>query len=241
MKRFFFIAAAIAALFIVALAGPAFAQIEFIDPPAESEASDETIDPSDDAWGPTVSPAFRKIVDALAADGKISGADGDFYYLDDFKDEWNELGWYQWILRSGPTMNNFVLRSKIKFESASRTPNWSESGCGWFFRGKEVDTNLTVFYSLEGNVRLFGFNNKTPLSYGRVNHSGPAVSGEIEMVIYADGQNVGILIDSVPLIERTDVLVDDNPSQLFSVTFSGTNKDFGIRCDYSEIEFMILP
>ena len=51
MKRFFFIAAAIAALFIVALAGPAFAQIEFIDPPAESEASAETIDPSDDAWG----------------------------------------------------------------------------------------------------------------------------------------------------------------------------------------------
>ena len=241
MKRFFFIAAAIAALFIVALAGTAFAQIEFIDPPAESEASAETIDPSDDAWGPTVSPAFRKTVDDLAADGKISGADGDFYYLDDFTNEWAQIEWYQWIPRSGPTMNNFVLRSKIKFESASRTPNWSESGCGWFFRGEEVDTNLTAFYSLEGNLRLFGFNNKTPLSYGRVNHSRAAVSGEIEMVIYAEDQKVGILIDGVPLIERTDVLVDDNPSQLFSVTFSGTNKDFGIRCDYSEIEFMILP
>ena len=241
MKRFFLIAAAIATLFIVSLAGSAFAQIEFINPPAGSEASDEPIDPSDGASGPTVSPAFRKTVDALAADGKISGADGDFYYLDDFKDEWDELGWYQRISRSGPKMNNFVLRSKIKFESASQTPNWSESGCGWFFRGEEVDTNLTAFYSLEGNVRLLGFNNKVPLSYGRVNHSHAAVSGEIEMVIYAEDQKVGILIDGVPLIERTDVIVDDNPSQLFSVTFSGTNKDFGIRCDYSEIEFMILP
>lgn len=138
-------------------------------------------------------------------------------------------------------MNNFVLRSKIKFESASQTPNWSESGCGWFFRGEDVVTNLTAFYSLEGNLRLFGFNNNYSLSYGRVNHTRPAVSGEIEMVIYAEDEKVGILIDGAPLIERSDILVDDNPSQLFSVTFSGTNKDFGIRCEYSEVEFMILP
>ena len=241
MKRFVFLAAAVTIL-VVSLAGSAFAQIEFIDPPAEDAAQSETTDSADAAAdGPSVSPAFRKVVDDLAAAGKISAADGVFYYLDDFKNEWAQIEWYQWIPRTGPSMNDFVLRSKIKFESASQTPNWADSGCGWFFRGDDAVTSLTAYYSLEGNVRLFGFNNKYPLSYGRVSNGSPAVSGEIEMVVYAEGSKVGILIDGVPLIERDDILVDDNPSQLYSVTFSGTNKDFGIRCEYSEVEFMVLP
>lgn len=239
MKRFVFFVI-IAALIFVSISASAFAQIEFIDPSEGSEASGEVEMPTDDGDGQTVSPDFRKLVDDLAADGKISNADGEFYFLDDFVDEWAQIGWYQWIPRTGPEMNDFVLRSKIKFESASQTPNWGSSGCGWFFRGGEVDTHLNAYYTLEGNVRLRGFNNDYELSYGRVSYGRSAVTGEIDMVIYAEGPKVGILIDGVPIIERSDVLVDDHPSQLFSVTFSGTNQNFGIRCSYSDVEFMIL-
>ena len=121
MKKGFVLLVFIAALSIVLIA-PASAQIEFIEPTAS--AADET--------ARDVSPEFAGIVADLAASGKIPGTNGEYYYLDNFSDEWAQLQWYQWIRRSGITMTNFVLRSKIQYESASDTPNWGDSGCGWY-------------------------------------------------------------------------------------------------------------
>jgi len=230
MKKGFVLLVFIAALSIVLIA-PASAQIEFIEPTAS--AADET--------ARDVSPEFAGIVADLAASGKIPGTNGEYYYLDNFSDEWAQLQWYQWIRRSGITMTNFVLRSKIQYESASDTPNWGDSGCGWYFRGKDTNNHLTAYYAMDGNVRVIGYKEGRLLSYGQKSVGASAVRGDIDFVLYANGKNVGVLINGAPALERDDVVVDDIESALFSVTFSGTNKDFGIRCRYSEVEFMVLP
>lgn len=210
---------------------PVSAQIEFIEPTA-SVSEDTARD---------VSPEFAAAVADLAASGKIPSVNGEYYYLDNFSDEWAQLQWYQWIRRSGITMTNFVLRSKIQYESASDTPNWGDSGCGWYFRGKGTNNHLTAYYAMDGNVRIIGYKDGRLLSYGQESVGSSAVRGDIEFVLYANGKNVGVLINGAPALERSDVVVDDIESALFSVTFSGTNKDFGIRCRYSEVEFMVLP
>lgn len=248
MKRFFFLLSILMVL-IFGLTMTAFAQIEFIDP-AESEAAEEsTADPvaepasssSSEAYADReVSPEFRAIVDQLADEGKISTTDGTYYYLYDFSNEWAQLYWYQWTQRSTVPVNNFVVRAKIRYESASQTPNWAESGCGWWFRGEGPETHLVAYYTLEGNGQITGARNNYYLSYGSKRVGSPAVSGEVEMVVYADGPKIGLLIDGITAIDRSDLVIDNLPVELHSVTLSGTNKDFGIRCEYSDIEFMVF-
>lgn len=240
MKRFFFLLSILTVL-TFGLTVSAFAQIEFID---ETEAVPEdeiAVSGSDEPYGDReVSPEFAAIVKKLADDGKISTTNGEYYYLYDFSNEWAQLYWYQWTQRTVVPVNNFVVRAKIRYESASQTPNWAESGCGWWFRGESADTHLIAYYTLEGNGQISGARNNYYLSYGKRLVGSPAVKGEVEMVLYADGPKIGLLIDGVTAIDRSDLIIDNLPVELHSVTLSGTNKDFGIRCEYSDVEFMVF-
>lgn len=240
MKRFLFLLSILMVL-TFGLTVTAFAQIEFIESEKPGTDDEPVMADSNEPFGDRkVSPEFKAIVADLAGEGKISTADGDFYYLYDFSDEWPQLYWYQWTQRSSVVVNNFVVRAKIRYESASQTPNWADSGCGWWFRGEGPETHLIAYYTLEGNGQVSGALNKNYLSYGKKKVGSPAVKGEVEMVLYVDGPKIGLLINGIPAIDRSDLVIDNLPSMLHSVTLSGTNKDFGIRCEYSDIEFMVF-
>lgn len=215
------------------------AQITFTKPSASEPTPTAPIVPP--SGGLRTSQEFFDAVDYLYDQGAISTNDGNFYMIEDFSDEWAQLQWYQWIPRTEINVKKFVVRAKIKYESASQTPNWADSGCGFMFRVKDTGTHLVANYTLDGNVSMHGRKDNYYLSYGLKKVYSPATSGEIEFVLYADGKNAGIMIDDQLIINRADVLLEEIVAPLFSVTFSGTNRDYGIRCEYSDIELMTIP
>lgn len=193
-----------------------------------------------DASSRDISDRFLEVIEELTSDGKISTDDGDYYYLDDFTEAWAQLQWYQWEEKSEAEMADFVLRSVIDYSSASSTPNWSDSGCGWLFRGTDSDYNLFAYYSLDGNVYLEGKYNNKWVTYGQKYIARPSTGGEVEMVIFAEGRRVGVMINGVQAVQTFDSAIYGRQAPLHSVVFSGTNKDYGTRCKYSEIEFMVI-
>lgn len=186
-----------------------------------------------------ISPEFLETIDMLIEDGKIPSDDGDFYYADDFSVDWAQMYWYQWYYVLDEEVRNFVVRTNISWSSASNTPQWADSGCGFVFREKDEQNHLKANLALDGSVYINGYANNKFISYGKKSFASHSTKGEAEFVLVANDGTVSIYIDGRPIHTASDVLIVD-PGMLAYVVVSGTNKDYGTRCDFNDMEFFIF-
>ena len=169
--------------------------------------------------------------------GYIASAEGKFMEYEDFKEEWAQLGWYRtWPLHQNA--KNFYLSAHLKWTSAYRSPDLS--GCGFAFARQEDGEHYAVFldrsrvYFVETSeyYRPIGSTRGT----GRVNFGNPFDEPvEADFTLIVNGAYAYVLVDNGLVGEYTLSQSRNLRGELGLTLLSGTNKDFGTRCEITDI------
>ncbi|MEO8355297.1 MAG: hypothetical protein ABI621_05255 [Chloroflexota bacterium] len=170
--------------------------------------------------------------------GFLESTEGTFKELDDFSDEWAQLGWYE-LERIGMKASDFVLSGHFKWSSAYQ--NADTYGCGYVFSLQEnrdhyalfLDRSKVLFLiTSDGYGRISGPTRGT----GRVKFGNPA---EADFTAIVKGNYVYALVDNEVIGEYT--LSQSRPltGDIALTVLSGTNKDYGTRCEMTNLHLWI--
>ena len=193
---------------------------------------------------PTATPNFAatqemdarlKLLQTYVDAGYISSTVGEFESIDDFHEEWPQLNWYQWWPLHQTTTNygDLVFKAHFAWQTAVRTSDLS--GCGIVFGVQPNGDHYAVFID---KARIAFLMNRGGTAYqvgktsgsGRLNIAEPA---EADIAVIINGASAYVLVDGVPT--KYTLSADQPSSGEFALSLlSGTNKDFGTRCDITD-------
>jgi hypothetical protein len=183
---------------------------------------------------------YTKVLE-FADQGIIPTSNGKFIEVDDFKRDFAQIGYLR------PTYLNiqveyFVFMANVKWSTAIATND--TSGCGIVFAGQEdgrmygtvLDRSRIYFTSTD--KKYFYELGKTRGS-GRLDLGNPA---EVNMIVVAYDNYAYVYVDN-QLIGEYTLSMDKPMNGYFGYgIISGTNKDYGTRCEITESRIWeILP
>jgi hypothetical protein len=171
--------------------------------------------------------------------GYLASTDGAYRKYGDFSEEWAQLNWYQWWILDD-TARDFYLSAHFKWSSAYR--NADVSGCGFVFAIQEngdhyavfLDRSAIRFLSADQSpyVRKLGVTRGTD----RVNFSNPADEPvETDFTLIVNNEYAYVLVDGEVVGEYTLSQSKALRGNLGLTLLSGTNKDFGTRCEMTNV------
>jgi hypothetical protein len=178
------------------------------------------------------------LLEKLKSDGTLTSTEGNYYSLEDFSESWAQINWYQWW-NTGHKPSNFVIRTHTAWESASKTANWFAAGCGFVFRATDVDNHYMIFLALDGNVYMRGYVDAKYREFGkgyagRIDH----IKGEADIVLAVQGDHIVYYVNGNKVFDKRNEEL--TTGELGLTLNSGTNKDYGTRCDMTNIELWEL-
>jgi hypothetical protein len=179
-------------------------------------------------------------VQAYFDKGYLATTDGTFKELDDFQDDWAQLGWYNW-LPLNEAASDFYMGAHLKWSSAYQSADIS--GCGFIFSLQENKDHYAVF--LDRMKVLFLITDHTVGSSrpvaptrgtGRVKFGNPA---EADFTLIVKDTYAYVLVDGKEVGEYT--LAQSRPlsGNLGLTVLSGTNKGYGTHCEMSNLHLWI--
>lgn len=205
--------------------------LTFTPMPSPTDTVQPTITPS-----PTIEPTkqsakMEELLQDLKAKGVISTVDGSYHHIPDFKQDWAQIGYYQYWFTEYDS-RNFVVQADIEIESASKTANFGDSGCGFVYHTWDGSTHHATLLMMDGKVKTYRSvkNNWTSLKGGSVGKVKPPFT-KAHMVLVVENQKIVVFIDGNEVVNFEDPkLLDDLNKKLALTLASGTNKGFGTRC-----------
>ena len=176
--------------------------------------------------------------------GYLATADGEIKEIDDFAYDWAQLNWYNW-LPLGENTSDFYISAHVKWSSAYRNAN--VSGCGFIFAIQDNGDHYAVF--LDRSEILF-LNADQASSYskavgltrgaGRVKFDNPADSPqEADLTLIVNGTYTYVLVNNEVVGEYTLAKSKILRGDIGLSLLSGTNKDYGTRCEMTDIHVWI--
>lgn len=194
--------------------------------------------PAIDSQATQQAQAMMGTVQQLFDEGIISTREGEYHRLEDFNESWAQLGYYQWW-KTGYSPENFIISADIAWESASDRANWPEAGCGIVFSEDGASDHHLAYLSLDGFGRLAQISkgqwkNLAAHRYGTL--SVPNGNAKIMLVVY--NQRINFYVNGQRVANAYDGSLD--AGNLALTLLSGTNKDFGTRCQMTNIDLFIL-
>jgi hypothetical protein len=188
--------------------------------------------------------ATQKAQDAfwaqMVADGSITMNQGEQYSIDDFEESWAQRNWYQWYW-FGYSMSDFVISSHIDWETAEAS--YGNGGCGFVFRIKDNNNHLVIFMKPRGDAELGAMTNngwqsqsirwKNPdlPNYSSIT---PPSDGSADFTVVAEKDFVTAYIDGQKIYQWYVALT--SPGDVAFTILSGTNKDFGTYCKFTDTQ-----
>ena len=173
---------------------------------------------------------LQTLLSELKDKGYIDTTEGKAIILDDFRQEWAKLHYYNWWdVRKG-TIGDFVYSGHFKWSSAATTNDIS--GCGIGFGLQDNGDHYAVFLDKSRILFQMGrgsysYNVGVTKGSGRMSFDNPA---EADFVLVVKGQKAYVKVNDA-YIEYT-LSVDQTSSGLFAFSIlSGTNRDYGTRCE----------
>ena len=173
--------------------------------------------------------------------GYLATDQGRFRELEDFKEEWAQLGWYSWWLFND-TASDFYMKAHFKWSSAYRSADLS--GCGFVFAAEPNDDHYAVFldksrvYFVETRhyYRPFG----PTRGMGWVNFDNPSDHpAEADFTLIVKGAYAYVLVDEELVGEYTLAKSKNLRGRLGLSLLSGPNKDYGTRCEMTNLHLWI--
>ena len=168
--------------------------------------------------------------------GYLATTEGDFVEYDDFKTDWAQLGWYQWWILDEKA-SDFFMSAHFKWSTAW---NYNDvSGCGFVFGLHDNSDHYAVFLD---KSRILVLNSDQSLggSYevgktrgtGRVKFDNPA---EADFTLIIKDKYAVVLVDGEMVGEYTLAKDKDASGTLGLTVLSGPNKDYGTRCEMTNL------
>jgi len=164
--------------------------------------------------------------------GYITTTQGNVHELEPFKEEWAQIDWFQWWTQDIDE-KDFVFKSHFNWISASYTPE--DSGCGIVFGLQENRdfyavflTSSRILFMMKRGERVYEVG-KTSGS-GRVKYDNPA---EADFVIAVNDQKAYVSADGDVTVYTLSADQTTEGQLAFSL-LSGTNKDYGTRCEMTD-------
>jgi len=172
--------------------------------------------------------------------GYLDSDEGNFEKYDDFFYDWAQLGWYQ-RFNLGEKVKDFFISAHFSWESAYQ--NADISGCGIAFANQDdgehyavfLDRTKVVFVDADNRyngARIIGPTRGT----GRVKFSLPA---EANFTLIIKGAYAYVLVDDEVVGEYTLSQSRNLTGDIALTVLSGTNKDYGTRCEMTNIHAWI--
>jgi hypothetical protein len=175
---------------------------------------------------------MRAFVEDLYKQGYLASTGGKYFRLEDFSNEWAQIGWYQWQPTDYDPVD-FILQADLMWESAIAAPN--PSGCGIVFHLQPNADHYLVFVSTDGYV-IFLASINNDVKFLADKYYGPSGSkGSANFTLIVKGTQFRVLINgkSVGVALGYDGrMLDGN---LAYTIVSGTNAGFGTRCEMTNI------
>ncbi len=178
---------------------------------------------------------FESLLNKFYDKGYVSTTEGDYSELEPFNENWAQLGWYQWW-QYDEVVSDFLFKAHFKWSTANETPE--VSGCGVIFGLQDNDNHYAVFLdksrilflmSRGSNVYEVGKSSGS----GRTNFSNPA---EADFAISVKGKNAYVSVDDE--VTGYTLSQDQSTQGNFALTIlSGTNRDYGTRCEMTDLVF----
>ncbi len=172
--------------------------------------------------------------------GYLSTADGKFTEFDDFTEDWAKIDYYQWW-NLNKKASNFYMSAHFNWFTALQNSN--ESGCGFVFSIQENNDHYAVF--LDRTNIVFLMSDKS-LGYsrdvgktrgtGRVKFDNPA---EADFALIVKDAYAYVLVNGEVVSEYTLAQSRTMYGRLALSVLSGTNKDYGTRCEMTNIHVWI--
>jgi hypothetical protein len=176
-------------------------------------------------------------VSDLAAQGYISRIEGTYHTIKDFNETWAQIDWCQYWY-PGYSPKDFVLRADASMDSAANYAD-SHSGCAIVFREDGAENNYMLGVNMYGYVFLRRVYNGNLSDLGGESYGIQSVrTEELQFMLAVEGDMITAFVDGEHVLTRRDsVLTSGN---LALSLFSGTNQDFGAKCQLTNIELWIL-
>jgi hypothetical protein len=181
---------------------------------------------------------FQAEVQSYFDQGYLASAKGSMKEFDDFSYEWAQLGWYDMNVLPVQA-SDFFISSHVRWSSAYK--NADVSGCGYVFSLQENGDHYAIF--LDRSKILFLI---TSDQYGRT--AGPTRGtgtvkfdnpfdkpAEADFTVIVNDNYVYALVDGELIGEYTLAQSRGYEGYVALTLLSGTNKDFGTRCDMTDI------
>jgi hypothetical protein len=176
--------------------------------------------------------------------GYLSTTDGEITEFDDSTEEWAQLDWYRpsTILT---VANDFYVSAHFKWSSAYR--NAGESGCGLVFAANENGDHYAVFLD---RSKIIFLDNVSSSSYSRsvgtTRGTGIVKFGnpfdepvEADFTLIVQDAYAHVLIDGEVVGEYTLSKSRALEGFIGLALLSGTNKDFGTRCEATNLHVWV--
>jgi hypothetical protein len=173
--------------------------------------------------------------------GYLTTDKGRIVEYEDFREEWAQLGWYsRWLFND--TARNFYMSGHFKWSSAYRSADLS--GCGFVFDEKEDGDHYAVFldkskiYFVETGQYYSPIG--TTRGAGTVKFDNPFDKPvEADFTLIVKERYAYVLVDGELAGEYTLAQSSTVRGQLGLALLSGTNKDFGTRCEITDLHAWI--
>src|SRR6266542_1134042 len=179
---------------------------------------------------------FNKEVQSYYDLGYLAKTDGTVKEIDDFKDDWAQLGWYRW-LPMNRDVSDFFMSAHFKWMSAYK--NADESGCGFAFAINDsghyavfLDRSKIVFLDADSSYGNYSLLVGRTRGSGRVKFGNP---GEADFTLIIKGISAYVLVDNELVGEYTLAKSRILRGDVGLTVLSGTNKDYGTRCEMTNI------
>jgi hypothetical protein len=176
----------------------------------------------------------------LVADGQLTRRAGAYTRLADYSESWAQINWYQWE-STGAAPADFVVRADFSWSSASATANWFNSGCGFVFReeSRENVDHYLVYLGLDGIV--YFLKARLGVLSELASARGAAVTvpdGAAQFMLVVEADRFTAYVNDERVLTTHDGSLK---SGLLNYTLlSGTNHDYGTRCDMTNVELWTL-
>jgi hypothetical protein len=165
--------------------------------------------------------------------GYIDSTEGEYLPQDDWSQDWAQINWYKYWPYDG-IYSDLMFGAHLNWSTASRTPDIS--GCGIVFGLQENEDHYAVFLDQGRILFLMSrgeniYNVGKTRGSGRVNFGNPA---EADFQVLIKGRSVYVSVNG----EVTEYTLSEDQTatgKLALTVLSGTNKDYGTRCEMTDI------
>jgi hypothetical protein len=210
-------------------------------PPTIAPTFTPTIQPTETLIPPTQTPDPVDEIQARIADYHNDKLDtlldqfryGEYYTFDDASYHGAiTKSLFRFTYEVSPV--EFFAISDVAWEHATSTINKSSAGCGYvFFDDEDAGQIYYVLFTLDNYARLTQVRNRywdgiAHVKDNSLNLASP--NGSAQIILAVQGKRAVFAVNGKILIDQT---VDWQSSGLFGYSLlSGTNKDYGTRCNY---------